>query len=173
MTGARLRSALRDARLVTALVLVAWALLLAAWAMGNAPFAAPDEVEHFIRTVGISEDHLIGKPTRARTGGSTPTQVAWTSQAARVVSLPWGLNPEPFACELGPGERSAACQNTANPHPPPAVLVTAVGNYQPLPYLLPAAALRAGSLLLSVTPMVLFCASSLSRALAQQPSRQP
>ncbi len=170
--------------------------------MGNAPFAAPDEFEHFIRAIGVSEGHLIGEPTRARTSGSTPTQIASTSQAARVVSLPADLNPEPFACELGPGERSAACQNTANPHPPPAALVTAVGNYQPFPYLLPALALRAGGsppaalrlgraaealtvlallaiavlalhdaesplvsllgLLLAVTPMVLFCASSLS-----------
>ncbi len=143
-TGHRSRRAPRGTRLIPALVLAAWALLLAAWVMGNAPFAAPDEVEHFIRAVGVSEGHLIGKPTRGRTGGSTPTQVAWTEQAARLVSLPRDLNPEPFTCELGPGERSAACQDTAAPRSPPVAIVTAVGNYQPLPYLLPAAVLRAG-----------------------------
>jgi Predicted membrane protein (DUF2142) len=144
VTGARSQPAPRGARLVPALALVAWALLLAAWVMGNAPFAAPDEAEHYIRAVGVSEGHLIGTADPSARIGVTPTQVAWTSQATRVVSLPAGLDPEPFTCELGPGEHSAACVNTANPRPPPVMLVTVVGNYQPLPYLLPAVALRVG-----------------------------
>lgn len=87
----------RDPRAVPALLLAGWALLLAAWVVGNPPFAAPDEVEHFIRAVGVSEGHLIGAvPRGERTAGSTAAQVAWTAQAARVVSLPVGLNPEPF-----------------------------------------------------------------------------
>jgi len=127
-------------------LLVAWALLLAAWVMGNAPFASPDEAEHFIRAVGVSEGQLIGKADPgALTGGATPIQIAWTSQAARLVSLPRGLDPEALTCELGPGEHDAACQNAADPRPPAIAIVTAVGNYQPLPYILPAAALRAGN----------------------------
>jgi hypothetical protein len=50
-----------------------------------------------------------------------------------------------FSCELGPGEHSAACQRNADLRPPPVTRVTAVGNYQPLPYLLPAVAVRLGS----------------------------
>lgn len=127
------------------LLLAAWALLLAVWVVGNAPFAAPDEVEHFIRAVGVSEGHLIGqKDPAALTGGATPRQRAWTAQAARLVSLPRGLNPEAFTCELGPEELDAACQNAADPEPPATAIVTAVGNYQPLPYVLPAVALRMG-----------------------------
>jgi hypothetical protein len=170
--------------------------------MGNAPFAAPDEAQHFIRAVGVSQGHLIGSADPSARIGSTPTQVAWTTQAARIVSLPQGLDPGAFACELGPSERSAACLNAANPHPSAVALVTTVGNYQPIPYLLPAVALRAASsasaalrlaraagalvalallavavfalydperpslsllgLILAVTPMVVFCAASLS-----------
>jgi hypothetical protein len=126
-------------------LLVAWALLLAVWVISNAPFAAPDEVEHFIRAVGVSEGHLIGqKDPGALTGGATPRQRAWTAQAARLVSLPGGLNPEAFTCELGPEELDAACQNAADREPPATTIVTAVGNYQPLPYVLPAVALSMG-----------------------------
>jgi hypothetical protein len=151
VTGARLQPTPRGlqptprgALLVPALVLIAWSLLLAAWVMGNAPFAAPDEAEHYIRAVGVSEGHPIGAADPNARIGITPTQVAWTAQAARVVSLPRGFDPYPFTCELRSGQHSAACLNTADPRPPAATLVTAVGNYQPLPYLLPAVALRAG-----------------------------
>jgi hypothetical protein len=123
---------------------VAWALLLSAWVIGNAPFAAPDEVEHFIRAIGVSQGHVIGKADPAARIGATPTQIAWTVQAARIVSLPSDLNPEPYTCDLALGEPSAACQNTVDPRSPPARLATAVGNYQPLPYLLPAMVLGAG-----------------------------
>ncbi len=128
-----------------ALVLVAWALLLTVWIMGNAPFAAPDEADHFIRAVGMSEGHLIGKADRGARIGVTPIQVAFTAQEARLVSLPRGLDPLPFTCELAPGERDAACLNVARSTPTAVTRVTAVGNYQPFPYLLPAVALRAGS----------------------------
>src|ERR1700722_8999997 len=126
---------------VPTLVLVAWVLLLASWVMGNAPFAAPDEVEHFIRAVGISQGHVIGKADPDAGIGGTVTQMSWTSQAARIVALPSNLNPEPYTCDLGLSEPSAARQDTVDPRSPPVTLATAVGNYQPLPYLLPAAAL--------------------------------
>jgi hypothetical protein len=113
--------------------------------MGNAPFAAPDEAEHYVRAVGLSEGHLIGAADRNAHIGVTPKQVAWTAQAARIVSVPRGLDPLPFSCELGPGEHSAGCLKAVNPQPPEVTLVTAVGNYQPLPYLLPAVVLRAAS----------------------------
>jgi hypothetical protein len=134
-----------NGRLVPALVLVAWALLLVAWIMGNAPFAAPDEADHYVRAIGISEGHLIGTPDPSVRLGVTPREIAFTAKEARIVSLPRGLDPVPFTCELGPGERSAACLNTADRDPPPVMRVSSVGDYQPLPYLLPAAAVRAGS----------------------------
>ena len=127
------------------LILVAWALLLAAWVVGNAPFAAPDETSHYVRAIGVSEGHLIAGADPGARVGATPTQVAWTAQTIRIVSLPRGLDPEPFTCELGPGEASAACLNAASPSSRPVMRVTTVGNYQPLPYLLPAVVMRAGS----------------------------
>jgi hypothetical protein len=129
---------------VPALVLVAWALLLASWVMGNPPFAAPDEADHFIRAVGVSEGHLIGTADPTARIGATPILIRWTSQEARIVLLPPDLDPVPFTCELAPGVRDAACLNIAQPTPTAMTRVTAVGNYQPLPYLLPAVALRAG-----------------------------
>ena len=131
-------------RLAPWLLLAAWALLLAAWAVGNPPFASPDETDHYIRAVGISEGHLIGKADPSARVGATSRQIAWTAQAARLVSLPAGFDPTQYGCELGAGQHSAACLNTVDPRPPPVRLVTTVGNYQPLPYLLPAAVLRAG-----------------------------
>ena len=131
------------ARLVPGLVLLAWASLLAAWVVTNPPFAAPDESEHYVRAIGLSEGHLIGKSDPNAGIGLGARQVAWADQAARLVSLPAGLDPRPFACETGKGSVSAACVKTARPNPSPVSLATAVGNYQPLPYLLPAAVMRA------------------------------
>jgi Predicted membrane protein (DUF2142) len=125
--------------------MLAWALLLTAWVMGNAPFAAPDEADHYIRAIGVSDGHLLGTADPGARVGLTPLQVAWTAQAARLVSMPRGIDPAPFTCELGSGERSAACLNTATPNLSPVTRVTTVGNYQPLPYLLPAAVMRVGS----------------------------
>jgi hypothetical protein len=127
------------------LVLLAWALLLVAWVMGNPPFAAPDEADHYVRAVGMGEGHLIGTPDPSARLGVTPREIAFTAREARIVSLPRGLDPVPFTCELGPGGRSAACLNTADRDPPPVMRVSSVGDYQPLPYLLPAIAVRVGS----------------------------
>jgi len=55
------------------------------------------------------------------------------------------LDPLPYTCQTGAGEASAACLNRAVPAHTAATLATGVGNYQPLPYLLPAAAMRASN----------------------------
>lgn len=130
---------------VVFLVLAAWALLLAAWVITNPPFASPDEAEHYIRAVGISEGHLIGPSDPSVRIGVDARQIAWTRQATRLVTLPAGLDPLPFTCATGTGNLSAACLNSAKPIPSRVTLPTAVGNYQPLPYLLPAAIMRAAS----------------------------
>jgi hypothetical protein len=183
-------------------VLAAWVLLLLAWVVSNPPFAGPDEEAHYVRALGISEGHLIGKPDPSASIGATPTQIAWTRPATRLVSLPAGLDPAPFGCATGAGKASAECLLAARPIPGEAIVATPVGNYPPLPYLLPAALMRAEStppgalrvgravsavlalalltiallalydsaspmisllgLLVAVTPMVLFSASSLN-----------
>jgi len=40
-------------------LIVAYACIAVAWAMTNAPFAAPDEAEHYIRAVGVSDGRLV------------------------------------------------------------------------------------------------------------------
>ena len=89
LPGAR-RRARPTVRPAPALVLLAWALLLAAWVIGNPPFAAPDETDHYIRAVGISEGHLIGIADPGARVGATERQIRWTAQAARIVALPRG-----------------------------------------------------------------------------------
>jgi hypothetical protein len=126
-------------------LLAAWALLLAAWVVGNPPFAAPDEAQHFVRAVAMSEGHLIGRPDAGASVGANAAQVAWNAQLARLVSLPAGFDPAAYGCELGPGAPSAACLNAVSPHPPAATLTNVPGDFQPMPYLLPAAVLRAAS----------------------------
>lgn len=129
-------------------MLVAWALLLAAWAIGNAPFAAPDEADHYIRAVGIGEGQLIGTADPSARVGFTATQIAWTAQAARLVSLPRGFDPRALGCEPV-DRRSTACSTLTAVHPgrrsPLTTALTTVGNYQPLPYLAPAVLLGVGS----------------------------
>ncbi|HYB22316.1 MAG TPA: DUF2142 domain-containing protein [Solirubrobacteraceae bacterium] len=135
-------SRLRRVR-VAALVLAAWALLLAAWVLANPPFAGPDESDHYLRAIGIGQGHLIGASDRDARIGVDARQIAWTRQAARLVTVPGPLDPLPFTCATGAGTASAACLNAAVPERAAATVPTAVGNYQPLPYLLPAAVMRA------------------------------
>jgi len=127
------------------LLVIGWALLLAAWLIGNPPFAAPDERDHYVRTTGIAGGQLVGDPAPELTTGATPTQVAWTRPLTRRVSGLPGLAP-PLDCYLRTPRRPARCIETAPPTPPNVPLVTvAVGIYQPLPYLLPAAVVRLGN----------------------------
>ena len=123
-------------------LLAAYALLAVAWAMTNAPFSAPDEAEHYIRAVGVSDGGLVGRPAIDPNPALTPKQRAWTNQAARAVHLPSGLSPAGLDCVVSRARISAACQNGLA-SPPAQVGVTSVGTYQPLPYLLPALVLRA------------------------------
>jgi len=129
-----------------------FATLAVVWAMTNPPFAAPDEANHYLRAVGVGDGSLVG--ARARLAGprldlklvlpSEPTaaQLAWVNQAARAVTVPPGLSPEGFDCELRTPRASAACTNSAAENRAPVREITSVGTYQPFPYLLPAAALR-------------------------------
>jgi Predicted membrane protein (DUF2142) len=108
----------------------------------NPPFAAPDEAEHYVRAIGLSEGHLIGRRDTDAHIGIDARQVAWTRQATRLVRVPPGLDPLPFTCQTGSGGLSAECLNTAHADTSSVILPTAVGNYEPLPYLLPAAVMR-------------------------------
>lgn len=83
----------RRARLVPCLLLTGWLVLVAVWVMSNPPFVAPDEFEHYVRAIGIGDGQLIGARDTTADIGSTPSQVAWTRQATRLVAVPAGLDP--------------------------------------------------------------------------------
>lgn len=186
------------------LLVCAWALIALAWVFANPPFAAPDEGAHYVRAVGVGSGGLIGEPTTARQPGLTERQVDWLTMTTRIVSVPARLIPPDAGCYILDPGRSAACED-AQPVATTSTEMRAptyVGNYPPLPYLLPAVGVRLATsaepalrwgrlasllpclallttavallwdpraggisllgLVAAVTPMVLYCASSLT-----------
>jgi hypothetical protein len=155
---------------VRVVILAAYAALAVAWTMTNPPFAAPDEANHYLRAVGISNGSLVGRRTRDTNPALDTKQLIWTNQATRSVEVPPGLAPDGFACELAYPTLSAACTLTAPPNRSTIHEITEVGTYQPLPYLLPAAVLRAdrhtgGSLRLARLAMVAVWLAGLAVAI--------
>jgi len=125
---------------------LAYALLFAGWVGGDPPFAAPDEWSHYLRTLGVADGHLIGAPYAYELGPTASDHdrrtYAWINDAARLVRVPPGLFIPGFDCNAGKPERSAACLYALNATPEEIIESTPVGNYQPLPYLLPALVIR-------------------------------
>jgi Predicted membrane protein (DUF2142) len=187
----------------TPLVLVAaWALIALAWAFANPPFAAPDEEAHYLRAVGVAGGTLTGDELTARPAAELTRREAWLAMNSREVVVPARLVPPDPGCYVLDPSRSAACLDVAPRASSAARMTTYVGDYQPLPYLLPAAGVRLGpaavpalrwgrlagllpclallatavallwnhaagplsllGLVAAVTPMVLFCAASLT-----------
>jgi hypothetical protein len=122
------------------LLAAGWLLLALGWAIGNPQFAAPDEADHYVRAAALSAGTVVGAEAPDYMAPvPLPEQAAWMEQTARRVSVPAGLAP-PATCYVTNPRQSAACIDD-QPVPPEVVTVTPVGTYQPLPYLLPAAAL--------------------------------
>lgn len=131
----------RFGKLVPWLLVASWTLLSVAWVMASAPFGAPDEAEHYFRTVGISKGALIGKKPPVPTDINTPSG-SWYSQTARLVTIPAGTLPPPAGCFAHNRNASAACAEVQPSSPVKMEVTIGVGAYQPLPYLLPAAAMK-------------------------------
>ena len=132
-----------------ALLVAGWAALLTAWALANPPFASPDEWSHYVRAVGVGRGDPVGdrlEPSRTPPGTVAGSRVAeWVSQGEREVELPPGLWAEGLACNGGRPDVSAACLDRVAPTPAAVDVVTPVGNYQPLPYVLPGVAALRGN----------------------------
>jgi hypothetical protein len=122
------------------LIGLGWALLIAAWIGGNPPFAGADEQWHYARAIG----DLVGAPAKASLGANE-LQVAWTNQATRAVTIPGGLAPPSAGCYIFDPSTPATCLDHWHPPPGPTRFVTPVGTYEPLPYLLPAVAMKPAS----------------------------
>ena len=134
---------MKSRRRAAALLAAGWALLALAWSIGNPPFAAPDEWAQYLRTLGLSEGHLLGKPARYEPAGLSRVQIRWLDYAARSVPVPRGLAPDASGCNATRPNESAACLDAAAA-PPAGPRVDDVGNYEPLPYAAPAAFVRLG-----------------------------
>lgn len=110
---------------------LAMTLLLAAWVMSTPPFASPDEASHYLRALSISNGSLVGPRERISPSGHTRAQLDWAAHDTRGVTVPPKLSPPNVACLGGkPDVGASACLEA-----------TITGDYHPLPYLLPAAAL--------------------------------
>jgi hypothetical protein len=111
-----------------ALAALGLTLLLAAWVTATRPFEAPDEWAHYLRALSITNGRLVGPKVPFVNVLATPTQAAWMAQDARGVVVPARLAPPGLVCVRGRSDVTGSC---LAPSP--------TGDYQPLPYLLPAA----------------------------------
>jgi Predicted membrane protein (DUF2142) len=110
---------------------LAMTLLLAAWVMSTQPFGSPDEASHYLRALSIANGSLVGPKERVSPPGHTRAQLDWAAHDTRGVTVPPKLSPPNVACLDGkPDAGPSACLEA-----------TITGDYHPLPYLLPAAAL--------------------------------
>jgi hypothetical protein len=114
-------------------------LLLAAWAVGNAPFASPDEAQHFIRAASLVRGDLVGDPPTSPTAPATGRELArlsWQRKTTRTVTIPARLNPVGLGCNALYPDAPATC-----PQPPLGSgsirIESSVATYEPLPYLAP------------------------------------
>jgi hypothetical protein len=107
--------------------------------MATPPFGAPDEQAHYLRALTIANGAILGPKVAYHLPGlQTPTpawqrqQQAWASHDTRAVHVPAKLSPPEIACLNGrPDITKGGCYEA-----------TPTGDYPPVAYLLPAAALR-------------------------------
>lgn len=137
-----------------ALVGFALVSLLVAWLMTTPPWGAPDEDSHYLRALTLTNGALVGpkvpyhlpglRITRTSSsyvgdwGTITPApkavlqEQAWANHDTRAVHVPAKLSPPGDTCLDGRPDITIAGCSEATP----------TGDYFPLAYLLPAAALR-------------------------------
>jgi hypothetical protein len=124
--------------------MVAYTLMIGAWVMSTRPFAAPDEAAHYLRALTIANGTLLG-PKDPNTLGSiegpiSPAGRSWQERTSRGVLVSANLSPPGARCLDGHQNRRGRCVES-----------TYTGNYQPLPYLLPALGLKASHHVSSAT----------------------
>ena len=112
------------------LLMLGVALLLAAWVASTRPFDAPDEASHYQRALTITHGQILGPKVDYPNVPMTPAQQAFIDHDTRAVLMPARLSPPDVVCMDGKPDIRGSCLE-ADPD----------GNFPPLPYLLPAAAL--------------------------------
>jgi hypothetical protein len=112
------------------LISVAFGLLLVAWVFATTPFGAPDEKAHYLRAVNLAHGTLLGPKLPAV--GLRPRAAAWADTTSRGAVITAPLAP--------PGQKCADGRLVAQAGQ--CLSLTTTGAYPPLPYLLPALAIR-------------------------------
>lgn len=126
--------------------------LLVAWAIAN-PFGGfPDELDHYVRSVSISQGQWVGQPgplapppaVRSCCGPSA-TASYWVTQGNRIVTIESALTPENLSCdEVLATPRIRDCGSTAGGIIG-AQRITTMGTIEPAGYLAPALAIAIGA----------------------------
>ena len=112
---------------------VAVSCLLAAWMLSNAPWSAPDEASHYLRAMEIAHGELLGpRVNYPREPWLSQTQLNFSDQDTRAVSVPAAQSPADEFCLDGKPDRHGSCVE-ADP----------TGDYYPVAYLLPAVVVTA------------------------------
>jgi len=96
--------------------------------MATPPFGGPDEAAHYLRALTISRGALLGPRARFVNPANTPAQLSWANYHTRRLFVPPALAPPNVFCLDGKPDLA----------PPGCEEATYTGDYQPLPYLLPA-----------------------------------
>src|SRR5918912_4588241 len=125
------------------LVFAGWVLLSVAWLFAGPPFSGPDEDAHYLRALEVGRGPLITDRRPEAPRGATERQIDWIAELTYSVRVPPGMAPHDFDCYIADRDASAACLDDFEPPAGARRSVTLVGNYEPLPYLLPGVALRA------------------------------
>ncbi len=136
----------RSSLLGPVLVVVGVIALQAAWIAVEPPFGSPDEESHYSRAVSLRTDGLLGEPVPGYGGDPGDDdllrrRLAVVEQEARLVRLPPGFSPAGRSCFVRDTGAPVSCVDAVAPPPPEEVrVITPIGTYPPLPYLLGAAA---------------------------------
>lgn len=110
--------------------MTAFVLLVPAWVMSTQAFNGPDEASHFLRALGIANGQLLGRHVPYFSPALSRRQNRWASEDTTLIWVPANLRPGNIDC-YDPRQL------------PPCWAATTDGNFPPLPYLLPAVALKA------------------------------
>lgn len=127
-------------------LIAAYALLMSSYVAGNAPFAAPDERFHYLRAMALAQGEVVGEPATfppEEAAPLTPEMHAWVNQSARSFPVWPEMSPMGYECQVGRSDHPATCMDAVEPSRVAGEEISLVGNYQPLPYLLPAIAIGA------------------------------
>lgn len=125
--------------------------LLVAWAIAN-PFGGfPDELDHYVRSVSLSQGQWVGQPgplapqpTVRSCCGPSSTAAYWVTQGNRIVSIEPALAPENLSCDERLASRRLPDCGSTSGGIIGAERITTMGTIEPVGYLAPALAVAIG-----------------------------